>query len=211
MRQHDHDGVAAAAMVEAQAAYAKLTELLGALAGCFARVEPRRTARGYLTGLIADLPRKNCWALAQHAGDASPDKMQRLLERAVWDVGAAMRTVRDFAVAGLGGQDAVVVLDESGQEKKGERTVGVKRQYVGCAGQVANAINVVYASYATVLGHAIVAARLYLPKEWAEDRQRRAAVGVAEDVVLATKPELAVAMLTELDQARVLPPWVTGD
>jgi SRSO17 transposase len=159
-------------MVEAQAASAKLTQLMEALAGCFARVEPRRTARGYLTGLIADLPRKNCWALAQHAGDASPDKMQRLLERARWDTGAAMRTVRDFVVAGLGDRDAVVVLDESGQEKKGERTAGVKRQYVGCAGQVANAINVVYASYATALGHAIIAARPYLPREWADDRER---------------------------------------
>jgi SRSO17 transposase len=198
-------------MVEAQAAYAKLTELMGRLAGCFARVEPRRTARGYLTGLIADLPRKNCWTLAQHAGDATPDKMQRLLERARWDAGAAMRTVRDFAVAGLGGQDAVVVLDESGQEKKGERTVGVKRQYVGCAGQVANAINVVYATYATGRGHALVAARPYLPKEWACDAERRAAAGVPKDVVFATKPELAVQILTELHTAGILPPWVTGD
>ena len=62
-------------MVEAQAAYAKLTELMEALAGCFARVEPRRAACAYVRGLIADLPRKNCWTLAQHAGDASPDKM----------------------------------------------------------------------------------------------------------------------------------------
>jgi SRSO17 transposase len=198
-------------MVEAQAAYAKLTELMGRLAGCFARVEPRRAACAYVRGLVADLPRKNCWTLAQHAGDATPDKMQRLLERARWDAGAAMRTVRDFAVAGLGEQDAVVVLDESGQEKKGERTVGVKRQYVGCAGQVTNAINVVYASYTTALGHTLVAARLYLPKEWADDRGRRAAAGVPEDVVFATKPELAVQMLTELHQAGALPPWVTGD
>jgi SRSO17 transposase len=103
-------GVAAAAMGQAQAAYAKLTELMGALAGCFARVEPRRAACAYVRGLVADLPRKDCWMLAQHAGDATPDKMQRLLERARWDAGAAMRTVRDFAVAGLGEQDAVVVL-----------------------------------------------------------------------------------------------------
>ena len=61
-----------------------LDELMGCLAGCFARVEPRRQARKYVTGLICDLPRKNCWALAERAGDATADKMQRLLERAAW-------------------------------------------------------------------------------------------------------------------------------
>ena len=61
------------------------------LAGCFARVEPRRQARKYVTGLISDLPRKNCWTLAEQAGDATPDKMQRLLERAAWDASAVMR------------------------------------------------------------------------------------------------------------------------
>ena len=79
-----------------------LDELLAGLAGCFARVEPRREARKYITGLVSDLPRKNCWALAEHAGDVTPDKMQRLLESAAWDAFAAMRTVRDFAVTGLG-------------------------------------------------------------------------------------------------------------
>src|SRR5215469_957009 len=85
---------------------------MGCLAGCFARVEPRRQARKYVTGLISDLPRKNCWALAEQAGDQTPAKMQRLLERAAWDAGAAMAAVRAFVVAGLGGPaDAVLVLD----------------------------------------------------------------------------------------------------
>ena len=64
---------------------------MGCLAPCFARVEPRRQARKYVTGLISDVPRKNCWSLAEQAGDATPDKMQRLLERAAWEAGAAMR------------------------------------------------------------------------------------------------------------------------
>src|ERR1700729_3034551 len=108
---------------------------MGGLAPCFARVEPRRQPRKYITGLIGDMPRKNCWALAEQAGDATPDKLQRLLERAAWDACEAIRAVRTFAVARLGGPaDAVLVIDESGQEKAGERTAGVKRQYLGCAG-----------------------------------------------------------------------------
>ena len=128
--------------------------------GLLARVEPRRQACKYVTGLISDVPRRNCWALAEQAGDQTPDKMQRLLERAVWDASAAMAAVRQFAVARLGdAADAVLVLDESGQEKAGCHTAGIKRQYLGCAGRVANGINVVYASYVVPAGHAVIAAR----------------------------------------------------
>jgi SRSO17 transposase len=189
-----------------------LDELLGALAGCFARVEPRREARKYITGLVSDLPRKNCWALAEHAGDDTPDKMQRLLERAAWDAFAAMCVVREFAVASLGAPaEAVLVIDESGQEKTGEHTAGVKRQYLGCAGRVANGINVVYATYAAAAGHAGVAARLYLPADWAGDRERRRAAGVPDEVEFATKPQLAIEMLGEIIAEGSCPPWVTGD
>ena len=189
-----------------------LNELMGCLAPCFARVEPRRQARKYVTGLIGDLPRKNCWALAEHAGDATPDKMQRLLERAAWDVFEAMRAVRTFAVARLGDPaDAVLVLDESGQEKAGEQTAGVQRQYLGCAGRVANGINVVYASYAAPAGHAIIAARPYVPKDWADDSQRRRAAGIPENLSFATKPQLAAEMVQQLITEGRCPPWVTGD
>ena len=78
--------------------------------------------------------------------------MQRLLNHAVWDEHDAMGIVRDFVVEHLGDPDAVAVLDETGQEKKGEHTAGVKRQYVGCAGQVTNAINIVYCTYTSSRG-----------------------------------------------------------
>ena len=102
-------------------------------------------------------------------------------------------------VSGLGGPaGAVLVLDESGQEKGGEHTAGVKRQYLGCAGRVANGINVVFASYAAPAGHAIIAARLYVPRDWAGASSRRAAAGIPEGLEFATKPQLAAAIVTEL-------------
>ncbi len=84
------------------------------------------------------------------------------------------------------------------------------RQYVGCAGQVTNAINIVYCTYASSRGHAQVGARVYLPKDWAGDPQRRARADVGEDVVFQTKPQLAVDILTDLDTTGALPPWVSG-
>jgi hypothetical protein len=207
----DDLSVAAAAIVEAEAAGRYLDELMDALACCFFRVEPRLQARKYVRALMSDLPRKNCWAIAEHAGDASPDRMQRLLERARWDTMAAMGKIRRFVTGHLVSERAVAVLDESGQEKKGTATAGVKRQYVGCAGRVSNAINIVYCSYATPSGHALVGARPYLPAEWAADPDRRDAAGVPANVEFATKPELGAAILADLHADGVLPPWVTGD
>jgi SRSO17 transposase len=199
-------------MVEAaELARVRRGELLDRLAGVFARAEPAAQAGKYIDGLAADLPHKNGWTLAEHAGDASPDKMQRLLNHASWDQRAAMAQVRGFVVEHLGGPDAVLVIDESGQEKSGVATAGVKRQYVGCAGKITNAVNIVYATYASRLGHAIVAARLYLPEEWANDPHRRAAAKLPEQISFKTKPELAIEMLAELACEGSLPPWVSAD
>jgi SRSO17 transposase len=107
-------------MVEAGRADENLDALMASLACCFGRVEPRRQARKYIAGLMSGAGRKNCWVLAQEAGDRTPDRMQRLLERAAWDHKAAMSAVARFAAGGLGSQDAVAVIDESGQLKKGK-------------------------------------------------------------------------------------------
>jgi SRSO17 transposase len=199
-------------MVEAaEMARVRRGELLERLAGVFARTEPAAQAGKYIDGRAADLPHKNGWTLAEHAGDASPDKMQRLLNHASWDHRQAMARVRGFVVEHLGGPDAVLVIDESGQEKSGTATAGVKRQYVGCAGKITNAVNVVYATYAGRRGHAVVAARLYLPEEWANDSERRQAAKVPAQVSFKTKPELAIEMLAELASEGRLPGWLTGD
>lgn len=199
-------------MVEAaELAREHRADLLERLTGCFARRKVATQAGKYIDGLIADLPRKNGWTLAEHAGDQTPDKMQRLLNHTVWDHRHAPVVVREFVIENLSDPDAVLVLDESGQEKSGGHTVGVKRHYVGCVGKITNAVNVVYATYASVRGHAIVATRLYLPAEWAGDEQRRQKAQVPDEVGFATKPQLAVQILAELNAAGRLPGWVTAD
>jgi SRSO17 transposase len=104
--------------------------LLARVAGWFAREEPRCRARAFVVGLLlADLPRKNCWAFAEHAGDSSPDGMQHLLGKAAWDADVVRDDVRRIAVEHLGTVDAIVVVDETGDVKKGEHTVGVQQEY----------------------------------------------------------------------------------
>jgi SRSO17 transposase len=186
-------------------------ELLGRVAGRFGRVEPRRRARAFVRGLLADLPRKNCWTIAEHAGDASPDGMQHLLGRAVWDEDAVRDDIRDCVVEHLGDPGAVLVIDETGDLKKGTTTVGVKRQYTGTAGRVENAQVAVYLVYATDAGHAMIDRELYLPRSWTDDPERLQAAGLPTQVGFATKPKLATAMICRALEAGVPAGWVTGD
>jgi SRSO17 transposase len=94
-------------------------ELMGRIAGRFTRVEPRRRARAFVLGLLADLPRKNCWSIAEHAGDASPGGMQHLLAAARWDADAMRDDLRAYVTEHLGDPGAVLVVDETGDVKKG--------------------------------------------------------------------------------------------
>ncbi len=122
----------------------------------FSRVEPRRRARAFVLGLLAELPRKNCWTIAEHAGDRTPDGMQHLLSRARWDAGGVRDDVRSYVVEQLGDPSAVLVADETGDVKKGTATPGVQRQYTGTAGRIENAQVAVYLGYAAPRGHALM-------------------------------------------------------
>ncbi|UIJ62042.1 IS701 family transposase [Amycolatopsis acidiphila] len=186
-------------------------ELTARIAGRFSRVEPRRRAEKLLLGLVSELPRKNCWTIAEHVGDATPDGLQHLLARAVWDADAVRDDLRDYVCDHLGSQNAVLIVDETGDLKKGTRTVGVQRQYTGTAGRIENSQVAVYLTYATTAGHAFIDRALYLPKSWTSDRERCAAAGISENMQFATKPALATTMITRALDAGVDAPWVTGD
>jgi SRSO17 transposase len=186
-------------------------ELLARVAGRFARVELRWRAKAFVLGLLADLPRKNCWTIAEHAGNANPDGMQHLLARAVWDADAVRDDVRTYLVEHLGDPEAVLVIDETGDLKKGTTTVGVQRQYTGTAGRVDNAQVAVYLVYASGAGHALIDRELYLPRSWTNDPERLRAAGIPAQVGFATKPHLATTMLARALDASVPAAWVTGD
>jgi SRSO17 transposase len=188
-----------------------LDELMTRAGPRFRRVEPRRRARAFVLGLLAELPRKNCWTIAEHAGDGSPDGMQHLLARAKWDADGVRDDVRGYVVEHLGDAGAVLVVDETGDLKKGTATPGVQRQYTGTAGRIENAQVAVYLGYAALGGHALIDRELYLPKSWTDDPQRCQAAGIPADVEFATKPQLARRMIERSVTAKVPFAWVAGD
>ncbi|MFI7075610.1 IS701 family transposase [Micromonospora sediminicola] len=185
--------------------------MLASFAGRFGRVEPRRTAAAFVTGLLADIEVKTCWQLAEQAGHARPDAMQRLLYRAVWDAEAVRDDLRTVIVDRFGDPDAVLVVDETGDLKKGVHSVGVQRQYTGTAGRIENAQVGVFLGYASGHGHTLVDRRVYLPVSWTEDRDRCQGAGVPDEVKFATKSELAADMITAAVDAGVPAAWAAAD
>ena len=190
---------------------AGLDDLFALVAGRFGRVEPRRRARAYVRGLLAPLASKNGWTLAEAAGDATPDGMQRLLNAAAWDADGLRDDVRGYAVRHLGSADGVLIVDETGFIKKGTRSAGVQRQYSGTAGRVENCQLGVFCAYVTGKGRALIDRELYLPRSWTDDRDRCREAAVPDDVQFATKPELARQMLGRALDAGVPAAWVTAD
>lgn len=189
-----------------------LTELHSRIAPRFARPEVRERAGRYLYGLLEPVERRNGWQLAEAIGERSPDGVQRLLGTAHWDAGEVRDDLRAYVVEHLGDPEAVLVVDETGFLKKGEKSVGVARQYSGTAGKVENCQIGVFLAYATPRGRAFIDRALYLPEEeWATDKERREEAGVPEEVRFATKGELARSMLERAFEAEVPASWVTGD
>ena len=186
-------------------------DLMGRIAGRFARVEPRRRARAFVLGLLSGLRRKNCWTIAELAGDLSPDGMQHLLAGARWDAGAVRDDLRGYVLEYLGSADAVLVVDETGDVKKGCASAGVQRQYSGTAGRVENCQVAVFLSYSSPAGHALIDRELYLPRSWTADPARCAAAGIPAGTAFATKPGLARRMLGRALDAGTPATWVTGD
>src|SRR4051812_1303068 len=163
-----------------------------------------------MLGMLSGLDRKNCPTIAERRGDLTPDGMQHLLARARWDADAVRDDLRDYVMDAFADPHAVLVVDETGDVKKGVHSVGVQRQYSGTAGRIENVQVAVYLTYAARGGHALIDRALYLPRSWTQDRDRCAAAGVPDDIVFATKPALATGLIRRAVAAGVPAGWVAG-
>lgn len=190
---------------------ALLDDLAARLGPLFPRSETRDRAVRYIKGLLSQCERKNGWHLAEWVGDATPDGVQYLLDRARWDEAAARDILQQWVVETLGARDGVLVLDETGFIKKGQHSAGVQRQYSGTAGRIENSQIGVFLLYASQAGHAFLDRALYLPKSWTQDRERCRRAGIPDDAGFASKPELARQMLEKALNQGIPAAWVTGD
>jgi SRSO17 transposase len=183
------------------------------VAPAFLRREPRLRARWYLLGLASDLERKNGWTLAEYAGEAAPDGMQRLLNAARWDEGTVRDALGRYVARHLGDPAAVLIADETGFLKSGRHSAGVQRQYTGTAGKITNCQVGVFLSYAVPRRgvRVLVDRELYIPRSWTDDRGRREGAGIPEDTQFATKPQLAQKMIQRAVASGLPFAWFTAD
>ena len=164
-----------------------------------------------LSGLLMELEDHNCWTIAEAAGHRGPHRLQHLLSRAVWDDHQVLDIASAWAAGHLDDGDAVLIVDETADEKSSANTVGAARQYSGTAGGVALCQVAVTLTFASGRGHALIGRALYLPEGCAADEEHRELAGVPDDVMFATKPQLAGALLDRAHAAGIRAAFVAGD
>lgn len=189
----------------------ELAVLLSGLGYLFARPEPREVFADLMEGLLSDLRRKNGWTMSARAGHATPSRIQKFLNAASWSADALLQGLRAYVAEHLGDPAASLVLDDTQVQKKGTKSVGVAPQHCGVTGDVRNCQVMVMLTYVAPGGHTFIDRRLYLPAEWTGDRARCREAKVPDEVVFATKPQLAIHMLEQALADGVLFTWVVAD
>jgi SRSO17 transposase len=177
----------------------EVQEFLGAFQVRFRRPEGRDALERYTTGLLTELPTKNCDTIAQAVPGTSAQRLQEFLTNMQWDEEDLNRQRAQKMIAEATGGEGVLLIDDTGFPKQGKTSVGVERQYSGTLGKVGNCQIAVTCCYTDSQATWPVAVRLYLPQTWAHNPERRREARVPGEVSFQTKPEIALALL---DQAR---------
>jgi len=187
----------------------RLEQFVAPFAVTLTTSQQRQHAWEYVAGLFSDVSRKNAETIAYfHDQDRQP--LQKFIGQSPWDDRPLIAELVRQLGTQLGEPDGVLVFDPSAFKKQGKESVGVARQWCGRLGKVDNCQVGVYLAYVSRQEHALVDVRLYLPKKWAKDKQRRRKCGVPRDIRFQTRHAQALEMLAE--HGAVLPhAWIAGD
>jgi SRSO17 transposase len=169
----------------------ELTRYLKRYDRCFSRKDTRGYLSVYVEGQLSDLDEKSCEPIALAAG-IPPRNLQEFLAAYKWDEDATRDRLQELVMGEHSGPNSIGVIDETSDVKKGDKTPGVKRQWCGTVGKTENCIVTVHLGYATGDFHCLIDGDLYLPEDWAADRQRCRAAGIPDHVGYRPKWEIAL-------------------
>jgi SRSO17 transposase len=162
--------------------------------GCFKSTPTRGHLRTYVRGQVSNLDRKSVEPIALAAG-VPPRTLQEFLSLHRWDHDLVMSRLRALVMRDHGDADAVAVIDETSFPKKGDDTVGVKRQYCGQTGKIDNCVVSVHLTYAAGDFRCLVDGDLFLPEDWAGDADRQAKAEIPHDSAYRPKWQIALDLL----------------
>jgi len=177
---------------------------------CFQSAPSREHLTAYIQGQIGPLQRKSVEPIALQAG-IKPRTLQQFLGAHRWDEGAMRARVRSIVATEHSDPHALSIIDETSFNKKGRKTVGVQRQWCGHTGKIDNCVQTVHLTYVARDFATIIDSDLYLPKDWAESKQRRLEAGIPDDVTFRTKLEIALELLQRSKREGVGTRWLTAD
>jgi SRSO17 transposase len=161
----------------------------------FKRSEQRSWAPLYLQGLIGPGARKSVEPMAERVCPGQTQQLHHFVSTSPWCTAPLEQVLRKTADALVGGEDAVMIVDDTALPKQGKHSVGVKRQHCGVLGKQANCQVLVSLTLAQQEVPIPIALRLYLPKDWAQDEARRAQAKVPESISFETKGDIALAQI----------------
>lgn len=188
----------------------ELDEYLNEFDDCFRSDQSRAHLRVFVRGQLGPLKRKSVEPMALEAGVA-PRTLQEFLSLHVWDQAAMRRRVREIVVRDHADENAIGVVDGTDFQKKGRKTVGVKRQHCGELGKVENCLATVHLAYVAPEFRTLIASDIYLPEEWADDAERRKEAGVPSQVVYRPKWKIALDLIGRALADKVPLRWIAGD
>lgn len=164
-----------------------------------------------VSGLLMEMEDYNCWTLAEALGHSGPHILQHLLSRAVWDDERVLERAAAWAAKRLDDGEAVLIVDETADAKSSTDAAGAARQYSGTLGGIGLCQVAVTLTFASGRGHALIDRALYLPEGCAADEEHRELAGIPDEVMFATKPQLADELLERAHERGIRAAFVTGD
>lgn len=188
----------------------ELTRYLKRFDDCFARSDTRAYLPVYVGGQLSNLGEKSCEPMALAAG-VPPRNLQEFLSAYKWDESLARDRLRELVMADHAGPNAIAIVDETSDVKKGDKTPGVKRQWCGTVGKTENCIVTVHLAYAQDDFHCLLDGDLFLPEDWAADRERCRAAGIPDEVDYRPKWQIALDLYDRAAAGGVTFDWLACD
>lgn len=189
----------------------EMQELKSRMQKCYYSKSGLNEAEKYIKGLMSRAERKNGWQMSEIMGESTPYRMQQFIGRGRWSADELRDVLQEYVKEKIQDETAVLVVDETGFLKQGKMSAGVQRQYSGTAGRIENCQTGVFMNYAVNDKFCCIDRKLYIPRQWTDDKERCRKAGIPEEYQFRTKTQMALEMIKRAYENGIPFQWAAGD